>query len=421
MKNTTDPNLKSWVDVPSGSDFPIQNLPFGIFKTADLTPRAGVAIGEFILNLGAVAALDGFKGLDLDTNVFMQPTLNDFIALGKPVWQAVRERISDLLEEGNTTISNHAEIVLVSQKAAEMLLPVHIGDYTDFYSSEEHATNVGMMFRGKDNALMPNWKHLPVGYHGRSSSVVVSGTDIHRPKGQKLPPNAEKPVFGASSRMDYELEMAFIVGKDTQLGDTVSTAEAEDHIFGMVVFNDWSARDLQKWEYVPLGPFLGKNFGSSISPWIVTLDALEPFRCASPKQDPEVLPYLQYQGNHAFDISLEVDIQPERSEATTITRSNFKYLYWNICQQLAHHTVNGCNVKVGDMMASGTISGKDKTAFGSMLELSWGGKEEIQLKDGGTRTFIEDNDTIIMRGFCQKEGATRIGFGEVKSKLLPTK
>ncbi len=421
MINTTDPSLSSWVEIPAGSDFPIQNLPYGIFKTASLSARAGVAIGNHILHLSAVAALGCFNDLAFDPSVFAKPALNEFISLGKPVWQQVRQRISELLQAGNTQISHHADKVLIKQSEANMLLPVQIGDYTDFYSSEEHATNVGIMFRGKENALMPNWKSMPIGYHGRSSSIIVSGTNIHRPKGQQMPPNAEKPVFGPSKRMDFELEMAFIVGKETYLGETVSTEVAEDHIFGMVVFNDWSARDIQKWEYVPLGPFLGKNFGSSISPWLVTLEALEPFRCPSPTQDVEVLPYLQFKGNHAFDIQLEVDIQPEGSTPTTITRSNFKYLYWNICQQLAHHTINGCNIKVGDMMASGTISGPDKTSFGSMLELSWGGKETINLKDGSTRTFIEDNDTIIMRGFCVKEGAVRIGFGEVKSKLLSAK
>lgn len=418
MINTNDPNLKSWVNVPQGSDFPIQNLPYGIFDDGK-GARAGVAIGEHILDLAAVAQKGGFDGIDFDATVFSSATLNAFMGCGKAIWTAVRERISTLLQVGNDFQANEGE-VLVAMAEAKLLMPVQVGDYTDFYSSIEHATNVGMMFRGKDNALMPNWKHLPVGYHGRASSIVVSGTDLHRPKGQTMPPNAEKPVYGASKRMDFELEMAFIIGKNTEIGDTVSTADAEEHIFGFVLFNDWSARDLQKWEYVPLGPFLGKNFGSTISPWIVTLDALEPFRVASPKQDPEVLPYLQYEGEHNFDVNLQVAIQPEGEEESTICNSNFKYMYWNICQQLAHHTVNGCNIQIGDMMASGTISGKTPDSYGSMLELSWGGKNDIELEKGGTRKFIEDNDTVIMRGYCEKDGL-RIGFGEVSGKILPAK
>lgn len=418
MINTNDPKATSWVNVPEGSDFPIQNLPYGIFDDGQGI-RAGVAIGEQIFDLAAAAEKGLFDGISFDSKVFSTNTLNDFMSCGKSVWTAVRERIFEALLSGSDFESNAGD-VLVAMADAKMLMPVHVVDYTDFYSSIEHATNVGMMFRGKDNALMPNWKHLPVGYHGRASSIVVSGTDLHRPKGQTMPPNAEKPVYGPSKRMDFELEMAFLIGRETQVGDTVSTADAEEHIFGFVLFNDWSARDLQKWEYVPLGPFLGKNFGSSISPWIVTLDALEPFRVASPEQDPEVLPYLQYEGKHNFDINLQVGIQPEGEEESVICNSNFKYMYWNIAQQLAHHTVNGCNIKVGDMMASGTISGKTPDSYGSMLELSWGGKNEIALEKGGIRKFIEDNDTVIMRGHCEKDGL-RIGFGEVSGKILPTK
>jgi fumarylacetoacetase len=294
---------------------------------------------------------------------------------------------------------------------------VTVGDYTDFYSSIEHATNVGKMFR-PDNPLLPNWKHIPVGYHGRASSIVVSGTPLKRPSGQMMPPDADKPVFGKSKRMDLELEMGFIIGKSTTLGEPISIDNAEDHIFGKVIFNDWSARDIQKWEYVPLGPFLGKNFGSTISPWIVTMEALAPFRCESVKQDPEVLPYLQYNGNKNFNINLEVGLTPDGDEETIIAESNFKYMYWNMAQQLTHHTVNGCNVNVGDMMASGTISGKEKGSYGSMLELSWGGKETVHLKNGKTRTFIEDNDTITIRAWCQKDGK-RVGFGECIGKILP--
>lgn len=417
MNETHNPNLTSWVEVPENSDFPIQNLPYGIFKTATRSPRVGVAIGEHILDLYLVAALGFFDDLGIDIKVFEKGKLNDFIALGKPVWQGVRKRLSQVLQK-DSQLKQNKDTVLVPMDEATMLLPVEIKDYTDFYSSEEHATNIGTMFRGKDKALMPNWKHLPVGYHGRASSIVVSGTDIYRPKGQVMPPESEKPVFSISKRMDFELEMGFIVGSSTKLGTSISTADAENHIFGMVLFNDWSARDIQKWEYVPLGPFLGKNFGSSISPWIVTLDALEPFRTSSPKQEPEILPYLSYEGDKTFDINLEVVLETKNNVPTTISCSNFKYLYWNMVQQLAHQTVNGCNITVGDLYASGTISGKEKDSFGSMLELSWAGKEPVQLEDGSTRTFLEDYDTVIMRGFCQKEGL-RIGFGEVRSQLLP--
>jgi fumarylacetoacetase len=332
----------------------------------------------------------------------------------------VRQRVGELLTDGNTELKACKEEVLVRQDSAEMLMPVHVGNYTDFYSSEEHATNVGKMFRGPENALMPNWKHLPVAYHGRASSIVVSGTDIVRPKGQTKAPDAPAPSFGPSKRMDFELEVAFIIGKPTQMGESISTDEAEDHIFGFVLFNDWSARDIQAWEYQPLGPFLGKNFASSVSPWVVPLEALEPFRIPGRAQYPEVLPYLKYKGSHSFDIPLQVAIQPENGEETVICRSNFKNLYWNICQQLAHHTINGCNVEVGDMMASGTISGQAPDSYGSLLELSWGGKNAVKLQDGSERRFLEDNDSVIIRGRAEK-GGIRIGFGEVRGKLLPAK
>lgn len=414
----TDLSLTSWVSVPEGSNFPIQNLPYGIFKD-DKGARAGVAIGDQVADLTALAKLGGFDGLPFDAACFSESTLNSFMAQGKAIWTAVRKQLTAILSEGSNWASKQQDF-LIPQANVEMLMPVHVPDYTDFYSSIEHATNVGTMFRGKDNALMPNWKHIPVGYHGRSSSIVISGTDIHRPKGQTLPPNADAPVYGASKRMDFELEMAFIVGQSTELGNPVTTKDASDHIFGFVLFNDWSARDIQKWEYVPLGPFLGKNFGSSISPWIVTLDALEPFKVEGPKQDPKPLSYLEFEGLHNYDIKLEVGLAPEGKEETIISNSNYKYMYWNIAQQLAHHTVNGCNLNVGDMMASGTISGPTKEAYGSMLELSWAGKEPITLKDGSERKFLEDNDTITMRGYCEKDGL-RIGFGEVRSKILPAK
>ena len=301
-----------------------------------------------------------------------------------------------------------------------MHLPVKVGDYTDFYSSIEHATNIGTMFRDPENALLPNWKHLPVGYHGRASSIIVSGQNVHRPKGQVvLEPNSP-PTFQASSRVDFELEMGFIIGKTSTLGDSVSTENADDYIFGKVLFNDWSARDIQKWEYVPLGPFLAKSFASSISAWVVTLEALEPFRVNGPVQNPSVMPYLSSRGSRNYDINLQVAIQPMNCKETTVSRSNFKYMYWNMNQQLAHHTVNGCNLNVGDLMASGTISGKDPKAYGSMLELSWAGSKPVELNEGGSRKFIHDNDTVIMRGYCKK-GPVRVGFGAVSSTLLKAK
>jgi fumarylacetoacetase len=301
-----------------------------------------------------------------------------------------------------------------------MHLPIRVGDYTDFYSSESHATNVGTMFRDPDNALLPNWKHIPVGYHGRASSIVISGTPLHRPKGQTIAPDAKNPDFGPAKLVDFELEMAFITCGGNTLGDAIPTKEAEEHIFGFTLFNDWSARDIQKWEYVPLGPFLAKNFGSSMSPWIVTMEALEPFRIPGPKQEPEVLPYLKFAGDYHFDIDLQVGIQPKDSEEKVVTNSNFKYMYWNVVQQLAHHTVNGCNINTGDVYASGTISGNDPSAYGSMLELSWKGTKPVQMPDGSERKFINDHDTVIMRGHGEKDGV-RIGFGEVRTELLPTK
>lgn len=406
--------LTSWLDIPSDSDFSIYNLPFGIFSKGKVKTRAGIAIGNQIVDLASLAEAEL---LDVSPFVFRQSTLNEFIGLGKKVTNKVRLDVQQLLTDDNSPLKDRPEM-LVLQSDVQMHLPVHIGDYTDFYSSIEHATNVGKMFRDPENALLPNWKHIPVGYHGRASSIVVSGTPIKRPKGQVMPKDATAPVFKASGRLDFELEMGFITGKNTQLGTSVTTTDAEDYIFGLVLFNDWSARDIQKWEYVPLGPFLGKNFGSSISPWIVTIEALEPFKVAGPKQDPEVLPYLKYEGNQNYDVHLEVALQPKDGEEQTVSKSNFKYMYWNMAQQLAHHTINGCNINVGDVMASGTISGKDQSSYGSMLEISWGGSKPITLKDGSTRTFIEDNDTVIMRGFAEKDGI-KVGFGEVSGTILP--
>ncbi len=418
-----DPTRKSWLDVSPGSDFPIQNIPFGVFLTKDHVVTIGTRIGDYAIDLGALQQLNYFEGIELTDDMFMQDTLNDFISDGQKTWRLVRNRISDIFEAGNPKLrdnADHRDTVIFNIDEVEMQLPVLIGDYTDFYSSREHATNVGKMFRDPDNALLPNWLHIPVGYHGRSSTIVPSGISVHRPMGQTLPNGESTPVFGPSRLIDFELEMGFITTDANIMGETIPVHEAEDHIFGLVLLNDWSARDIQKWEYVPLGPFLAKNFASSISPWIVTLDALEPFRTKGPKQQPAPLPYLQHKGKHAFDIVLEAFIEPENADETLVSRSNFKYMYWSMSQQLAHHTSNGCRVNSGDLMGSGTISGPTPDSFGSMLELTWGGKNPLKMSDGSERRFINDNDTVIMRGYCENHDV-RIGFGEVRSKLLPVR
>ena len=404
------------IDIPENSDFSIHNIPFGIFSTKSLSPRAGVAIGNHILDLVALSQLNVF---DFDTSVFEKDTLNDFISLGKPITNKVRTSIQNWILDKNSPIADKPNLFVLQSKS-KMHLPLKIGDYTDFYSSLEHATNVGTMFRDKDNPLLPNWKHIPVGYHGRASSIIVSEESIRRPKGQIMPPDSSSPIFQATQRLDFELEMAFITGKKTKIGEPISINNAEDHIFGLVLLNDWSARDIQKWEYVPLGPFLGKSFASSISPWIVTLEALEQFKVSGPSQNPEVLPYLKYSGKKNYNIELEVSIKPEDSEEQVIAKSNFKYLYWNMAQQLTHQTVNGCNINVGDLYGSGTISGKSADSYGSMLELSWMGTKPVQMKNGSTRKFLKDGDTISLRGFSQKNGQ-RVGFGEVETKILPAK
>ena len=411
--------MEAWVDIPKNSDFSIYNIPFGIFSTKNLKKRVGIAIGEMILDLKLSSELGVFDHLNFDFNVFENLYLNDFISLGKSITNDVRSTIQKELSDSSSVLKNNSN-VLIKQSDAQMHLPLKIRDYTDFYSSIEHATNIGSMFRDPSNPLLPNWKHIPVGYHGRASSIIVSGINIHRPKGQVLLPNKDAPVFQSSSRVDFELEMGFVIGKKTNLGDSVSTDEAEDYIFGKVLFNDWSARDIQKWEYVPLGPFLGKSFASSISPWIVTIEALDLYKVKGPEQTPKVLPYLEYSDMKNYDINLEVSIQPEGSKESIVCSSNFKYMYWNMVQQLAHHTINGCNINIGDLMASGTISGKEKGSYGSMLELSWGGKNPVTLDDGSSRVFINDNDTVIMRGYCEKDGK-RVGFGEVRTKLIGSK
>ncbi|MGZ4048430.1 MAG: fumarylacetoacetase [Bacteroidia bacterium] len=428
MIKANDPSLTSWIEVDKNSDFPIQNLPFGIFKTQSSSPRVGVAIGEYVLDLAILNKLGFLDKLKIDNSVFTNQYLNDFIALGKSTTNNVRELVSHLLNVNTPDLRDNHEArakVLQYISNVQMQMPVRVGDYTDFYSSIDHATNIGTMIRDPKNALMSNWKHLPVGYHGRASSIIISGTNFHRPKGQSLPPDQvgkpaeeQQPVFGPSRLLDFELETAFIIGRGTKLGESVSTKDADDHIFGMVLFNDWSARDIQTWEYVPLGPFLAKNFASTVSPWIVTMDALEPFRVSGYKQEPKVLPYLEYTGDKNIDINLDVFIQPENAEENLVSHSNYKFMYWTMEQQLAHHTVNGCNINIGDMMASGTISGPTPDSFGSMMEITWRGTKPLKLKDGSERKFINDNDTVIMRGYCEKNGV-RIGFGEAKAKVLP--
>ncbi|HEY3404946.1 MAG TPA: fumarylacetoacetase [Ohtaekwangia sp.] len=421
MITANDPSLKSWVPVPPrglGADFPIQNLPFGIFKTKYLSAVAGVAIGEHVLDLVYLHEHGYLDGLGLPAGIFNQKYLNHFFALGRAKVREVRERVSELLRHDSDELTKAArEIALIPMNEVQMLMPVRVGNYTDFYSSEEHATNVGSMFRDPKNALLPNWKHIPVGYHGRASSIVVSGTPVHRPKGQVKPSDAEVPQFCPTRKLDFELEIAFITCAETKLGQSIHTQDAEDYIIGFTLFNDWSARDIQQWEYVPLGPFLAKNFASTTSPWVVTLDALEPFRVKGPEQYPHVLPYLSVNGDKNFDILLEVLLQPEKGEAATICRTNFKYMYWNVNQQLAHHTVNGCNIQIGDMYASGTISGPSPGSYGSLLELTWNGQKALHFPDGSERTFIEDGDTIIMKGYAEK-GGVRIGFGECRGKIL---
>ena len=418
-----NPALTTWVNIPAGSDFPIQNLPFGVFKTSSLTSRVGVRIGDHVLDLKTLHVLGYLDELHFTLEDFDTDCLNHLMKKGKLATRDLRNRISNLLDANNQELQqnkHHAEQVLIPNKSVIMQKPVKIGDYTDFYSSREHATNVGTMFRDPNNALLPNWLWIPVGYHGRASSVILSGVDIHRPKGQIKPDPNENPIYAPCRNLDFELETAFITYEGKPLGDSITPDEAEDFIFGVVLFNDWSARDIQTWEYVPLGPFLAKNFASSISAWIVTLDALQPYKVSGPEQDPKVLSYLEFTGDKSYDINLEVLIQPENGTENLICESNLKYMYWNMAQQLAHHTVNGCNVRCGDLMGSGTISGPTPNSYGSMLELAWKGTKPLQMNDGTERKFILDNDTVIMRGYCKNEGV-RIGFGEVKAKVLPAK
>ena len=418
-----DKNLTSFIDIASNSDFSIHNLPYGIFSdTAEGKRRAGVAIGDHVVDL-SVLEEKGLLKLE-GGNYFDQPTLNAFIESGRDNWTQARSTIQTLLSVDNETLRDNQELqsaALFKQADVTMHLPVHVPGYTDFYSSKEHATNVGTMFRDPNNALLPNWTEMPVGYNGRASTVFVSGeADIVRPSGQLKPNDSERPIFSACKRLDFELEMAFIVGKPNKIGEPIAIENAWDHIFGMVLFNDWSARDIQKWEYVPLGPFNAKTFASEISPWIVTMDALAPFKTELPTQDPQPLAYLQEKkSDSSFDINLSVAILPESADtATVVGETNFKYMYWSMAQQLTHHTIAGCKVEVGDMMGSGTISGPTPESYGSMLEIAWNATKPVTLEGGGTRTFIEDGDTVIMKGYSEKDGI-RVGFGEVRGKVLP--
>jgi fumarylacetoacetase len=415
--------MKSWIEIKEDSDFSLYNIPFGIGAVPDSGLCICTRIGETVISLAGIARLGYFDQLGFKVSDFEKPVLNDFIAKGKKASCRVRTIIQECFLSENFSESEALlikEMALYDASQVQMKMPLLVGDYTDFYSSIEHATNVGIMFRDPANALLPNWRHIPVGYHGRASSVIVSGTEVYRPKGQVNPANADAPVFCPTNQLDFELETAFVIGKDNLLGDSVSTGDAEDHIFGMVLFNDLSARDIQSWEYVPLGPFLSKNFASVISPWVVTLEALEPFRTKGPEQQPEVLPYLRFEGDRNFDINLEVLIKPENGDEVCVSKSNFRFMYWNMSQQLAHHTVNGCNMRIGDLCGSGTISGSGAGSYGSMLELTWKGTKPILLPDGSERKFINDNDTILMRGFGEKDGI-RVGFGEATVKILPAK
>ncbi len=419
MNATHDPRLRSFLPVAPDSPFPIQNLPYGVFLHPDNedVPHVGVAIGDYVVDLWHLDA----QGL-LDGYFCGEFSLNAFLEAGPEAWSRTRRELSRLLADDESALRDNEalrEAAIFPLAEIEPLLPFEVGDYTDFYSSREHATNVGIMFRGKENALMPNWLHLPVGYHGRSSSVVVSGTDVYRPLGQMNPADAPQPLFGPSKALDFELELGCVIGPGNLLGQPISVRRAAEHVFGMVLVNDWSARDIQRWEYQPLGPFLGKNFATSISPWVVTLEALEPFRCEGPVQEPAPLPYLRSEGPWSYDLNLEVYLQTlNQLDPVLVCRSNARYLYWNLCQQVAHHTINGCNLRAGDLLASGTISGPAPDSYGSLLELAWKATKPITLPSGEQRSYLQDGDRVIMTGWCQGEGY-RIGFGEVVGQILP--
>jgi fumarylacetoacetase len=422
VSHPNDRKLRSFIEVAPASDFPIQNLPYGVFSTSTFpAPRVGVAIGEFVLDL-AVLENEGLIDLSPAHGVFAQASINALMALGPEIWPRIRAKISELLRHDNPQLRDNKALrarALVPMTGARLHLPLTVSGYTDFYSSKEHATNVGVMFRGKDNALQPNWLHMPIAYNGRASTVVVSGTGVKRPRGQLKPPNVDVPSFGPCKRLDFELEMGIVIGQSSPMGGMLSEAQAEAMIFGFVLLNDWSARDIQQWEYVPLGPFLAKAFATSISPWVVTREALEPFRVQGPEQAPAPLPYLRQAGANNYDLELEVALRPApMNEAARISRTNFKYMYWSSVQQLMHHASGGCAMNVGDLLGSGTISGPGKDQRGSLLEIAWNGSEPVELAGGVTRTFLEDGDSLAMRGWCQGDGY-RVGFGEVEGTILP--
>ena len=422
MPHPNDPKLRSFIPVDPTSDFPIQNLPYGVFSAKDgLAPRIGVAIGDYVLDVWQLA--QDCRIDVVEPAVFAAPTLNPFMALGPKVWSRTRARLSELLRHDHPELRDNEKLrqrALVPMADAKLHLPIAVSGYTDFYSSKEHATNVGVMFRGKDNALQPNWLHMPIGYNGRASTVVVSGTKVRRPRGQLKPPNAELPSFGPCKRLDFELEMGVVVGQPSAMGEMLTEQLAEEMIFGFVILNDWSARDIQQWEYVPLGPFQAKAFATSISPWIVTREALEPFRIRGPEQEPTPLPYLRQVQPNNYDMELDVALRAApMDQAVSICRTNFKYMYWSSVQQLVHHASSGCAMNVGDLLGSGTISGPDKHQRGSLLEISWNGTEPIVLAGGVKRTFLEDGDCLVMRGWCQGDGY-RVGFGEVEGTIAPS-
>ena len=413
----------SWVPVPKGSDFPVQNLPFGVFRTVGKEARVGVAIGEHILDLAVVSGAGLLDGLGLSPRVFVSSSLNDYLALDRAVWSRTRERIADLLSEGNIEIheAGVSADALVLQTDSEMLLPIAAGDYVDFYSSIHHAKNVGRMFRPDAEPLVPNWRHLPVGYHGRTGTLVVDGTPIGRPSGQRRNPTGGDPLFGPSVALDFELEVGFVTGGASRIGHPITVGDAEEHVFGLCLVNDWSARDIQAWEYQPLGPFLGKSFATTLSPWIVTLDALAPYRVDAPAQDPEPLPYLRTGQPAAVDLRLEVEIVPEGvQQGTTVTHSRFRDMYWTIAQQLAHATVNGATVRPGDLFASGTVSGPTPDSLGCLLEITRNGTQPIRLDDGSERAYLADGDTVVMRGWSGGDDRPRIGFGACRGAVRST-
>ncbi|MFP8490025.1 fumarylacetoacetase [Gracilimonas sp. Q87] len=415
--------LRSFIDIDPDSHFPIQNLPYGAFMTDKGEIHLCTAIGDYVLDLFVLDEEGLFTGPELSEQMaFQDSSLNYFMSMGKAAWAEARSTLQALLSAEDPTLRDDELLkdrAFYKKSEVQLLFPVEVGDYTDFYSSEQHARNVGAMFRDPENALLPNWKHLPVAYHGRSSSIVMSGTDLHRPKGQVLSDDDENPIFSESKKLDFELEVGFLTGPENKLGRPIPIEKAADHIFGLVLLNDWSARDIQTWEYRPLGPFLAKNWGTSVSPWVVTLEALEPFRTKPPKQEPIPLPYLTSNNRSAFDIQLEAYLKTEKlDQPYKICTSNYRNLYWSMEQQLAHHTVNGCNARTGDLFGSGTISGSEKHSYGSMLELAWMGTDPIKLPNGEKRSYLEDGDEVIMTGFGQGDGY-RVGFGKVRGKILP--